>query len=102
MKTKVAAIILAAGLGKRMKSEKAKVLHKVIGRPMIMYVVETAGKIAGNNVILVVGNQADKVREIVSEKNEVFFAFQEKQLGTGHAVLCGMPYVREHVENDCP
>ena len=60
-------IILAAGLGTRMKSNKAKVLHEIQGRPMVSYVVETARQVAGDNVIVVVGNQAEKVRQVVSE-----------------------------------
>ena len=56
MNPKIAVVILAAGLGTRMKSNKAKVLHEVCGKPMINYVAETARKIAGNNVVLVVGN----------------------------------------------
>ncbi|MDO9565470.1 MAG: NTP transferase domain-containing protein [Candidatus Desulfaltia sp.] len=94
----VVVIILAAGLGTRMKSGKAKVLHKVLGKPMVIYVVETAKRVAGNNVILVVGNQADKMREIVSENNELIYAIQKDQLGTGHAVLCALPYIPEHIE----
>ncbi|MDA3834700.1 MAG: NTP transferase domain-containing protein [Spirochaetales bacterium] len=94
----VAVIILAAGLGTRMKSGKAKVLHKILGKPMVIYVVETAKRVAGNNVILVVGNQADKMREIVSENNELIYAIQKDQLGTGHAVLCALPYIPEHIE----
>ena len=54
-----AVVILAAGLGTRMKSQKAKVLHKVLGKPMILYVVETAVRVVGANVIVVVGHQAD-------------------------------------------
>lgn len=84
-------IILAAGLGKRMKSDKAKVLHEIMGRPMILYVVDTAKKSAGDDVILVVGHQADSVKAVVSEKESVTYALQEHQLGTGHAVLCAMP-----------
>ena len=97
----VAVIILAAGKGTRMKSGKAKVLHKILGKPMVMYVVETAKRVAGNNVILVLGNQADKVREIVSEKenDELIYAIQKDQLGTGHAVLCALPYIPEHIED---
>lgn len=97
----VAVIILAAGKGTRMKSGKAKVLHKILGRPMVVYVVETAKRVTGNNVILVVGNQADKIREIVSEKenDELIYAVQKDQLGTGHAVLCALPYVPEHIED---
>ncbi len=97
-KEKQAVVILAAGLGKRMKSGKAKVLHEILGKPMIMYVVETANRIAGNNVVLVIGNQADKVREMVSESAEVIFALQKNQLGTGHAVSCALPYLPDHTQ----
>ncbi|MEA3280869.1 MAG: NTP transferase domain-containing protein [Thermodesulfobacteriota bacterium] len=95
---KVAVIILAAGMGTRMKSSKAKVLHEILGKPMVMYVVKTANKVAGSNVILVVGNHAEKVREVLSENYELIFALQEKQLGTGHAVLCALPYLPEYIE----
>jgi UDP-N-acetylglucosamine diphosphorylase/glucosamine-1-phosphate N-acetyltransferase len=95
----VAAVILAAGMGTRMKSNKAKVLHEIIGRPMVMYVVETASKVVGNKIVLVIGNQADKVKKIVSERNDVIFAIQEEQLGTGHAVLCAQPYIPRHTDH---
>jgi len=91
----ICVIILAAGLGTRMKSSKAKVLHELNDKSMIMYVVETAESIAGNNIIVVVGNQADKVREMVSGKFDTFFAYQDEQLGTGHAVLCALAYISE-------
>lgn len=93
----VAVIILAAGLGKRMQSDKAKVLHEVLGRPMIRYVVKTARKIAGENVIVVVGHQARQVMEAVSADAEVVFAYQDRQMGTGHAVQCALAYVPENV-----
>ncbi|MFZ0133709.1 MAG: NTP transferase domain-containing protein [Desulfobacterales bacterium] len=86
----VAVVILAAGLGTRMKSDKAKVLHEVCGRPMILYVVDTAAKVAGDNVILVVGHQAQRVQEVVSRSARVRYALQERQLGTGHAVRCAL------------
>ncbi len=88
-----AVIILAAGQGTRMKSPKAKVLHEILGKPMVMYVVETAQKIAGENVVLVIGSQAEKVRSVVSENTDIIFAVQEEQLGTGHAVLSALPYL---------
>jgi UDP-N-acetylglucosamine diphosphorylase/glucosamine-1-phosphate N-acetyltransferase len=94
---KLAVIILGAGLGTRMKSNKAKVLHQILQKPMVLYVVETARTIAGNNVILVIGHQAEKVRRVVSEKVDVIFALQKEQLGTGHAVLCALPYIPSHV-----
>lgn len=93
------AVILAAGLGTRMKSDKAKVLHEIMGRPMIEYVVETAQKAVGDNVILVVGHQADRVKDAVSKMQSVSYALQEKQLGTGHAVLCALPYLADQTQH---
>jgi UDP-N-acetylglucosamine diphosphorylase/glucosamine-1-phosphate N-acetyltransferase len=93
MNIEIAVIILAAGLGTRMKSNKAKVLHQICGKPMINYVAEAAVKIAGDNVVLVVGHQADKVRETLSKLGTFRFAHQEEQLGTGHAVLCALPHI---------
>lgn len=89
----VAVIILAAGLGTRMRSNKAKVLHKVGGLPMILHVLEAAVPVAGDKVVVVVGHQADTVREVVSRRASVRFAHQARQLGTGHAVLCALPEV---------
>ena len=99
MNDKVAVIILAAGLGKRMKSGKAKVLHEVLGKSMILHVLETAKTIAGNNLIAVIGHQAEIVRQKVSEAFEVEFAYQDEQLGTGHAVKCAIPHITGNVEN---
>ena len=99
MKKNVAVVILAAGMGTRMKSDKAKVLHEIQGRPMVLYVVETARKVAGDDVVVVVGNQAQKVRKVVSETAELCFAYQEKQLGTAHAVLCALPLISPHCEH---
>lgn len=98
MDTCITVVILAAGLGKRMKSPKAKVLHEVLGRPMVEYVVETARKIAGDDVVVVVGHQAEEVRRVVSRSAEVVFVHQRQQLGTGHAVMCVLPHVRAECE----
>lgn len=97
IQNKIAIIILAAGLGTRMKSDKAKVLHTLCEKPMIQYIVQTAAHIAGENVIVVVGHQSEIVRKLVSEVAKTTFAYQEKQLGTGHAVKCALPYVPEHI-----
>lgn len=99
MENKTACIILAAGLGTRMKSDKAKVLHPLLKKPMIQYVVETACRIVGKNVIVVVGYQSEKVKEAVRAQSDVFFAVQEKQLGTGHAVMCAMDLLSDDVED---
>ncbi|MBF0119574.1 MAG: NTP transferase domain-containing protein [Desulfobacterales bacterium] len=97
--SKVCGIILAAGLGKRMKSDKAKVLHEVYGKPMIHYVIDSAYNITGNNIIVVIGHQAEKVKDTVLSKYNVSFAHQEKQLGTGHAVLCALPHLSNDSDN---
>src|SRR5438874_11556951 len=80
------AIILAAGHGKRMKSEKAKVLHEVCGRPMIRYVVEAARGAGAHTVVVVVGYGAEQVRDALADEPGVLFATQTRQLGTGDAV----------------
>ena len=97
MKDNVAAIILAAGLGTRMKSDLAKVLHPILGKPMISYVLETACDVARNHVVVVVGHQADEVKRICSQFPGVGFALQAEQLGTGHAVQCAMPVLGDAV-----
>jgi bifunctional UDP-N-acetylglucosamine pyrophosphorylase / glucosamine-1-phosphate N-acetyltransferase len=80
------AIILAAGQGKRMKSEKAKVLHEVCGRPMIHYVVDAARGAGAKTIVVVVGYAADQVRRSFEGESDIFFVTQTEQLGTGHAV----------------
>ncbi|MDA3896831.1 MAG: NTP transferase domain-containing protein [Desulfobacteraceae bacterium] len=90
MNNSVEIIILAAGKGTRMKSEKAKVLHQVSCRPMIMRVVDTAVKVSGKDIIIVIGHQAERVKKIVSENADVKFALQMEQNGTGHAVQCAL------------
>jgi UDP-N-acetylglucosamine diphosphorylase/glucosamine-1-phosphate N-acetyltransferase len=97
MKETIAVIILAAGLGKRMRSPKAKVLHEILGRPMLAYVIDAAQAIAGRSVIVVVGNQAEAVRRAVSGA-AVRYAYQDRQLGTGHAVLCALPQLPDDCE----
>ena len=99
MENKVACIILAAGLGTRMKSNKAKVLHTLLDTPMVLYVVDTASKISGNNIIVVVGHQAEIVKEVVHKQFDTKFAYQKKQLGTGHAVMCAMGALASDIEN---
>jgi bifunctional UDP-N-acetylglucosamine pyrophosphorylase/glucosamine-1-phosphate N-acetyltransferase/UDP-N-acetylglucosamine pyrophosphorylase len=99
MKHNTAVIILAAGLGTRMKSNQAKVLHTICGRPMIAYVLETAEKISADEVIVVVGHQAEQVKAACLENGNVKFALQEQQLGTGHAVLCALPRLSKSVEH---
>lgn len=86
------AIILAAGEGTRMKSKVPKVLHKVMNKPMVERVIEAAQGVGAQQVAVVIGHKADMVKEAV--KNEkVSFALQEKQLGTGHAVMQAIDFI---------
>jgi len=92
-------IILAAGLGTRMKSDRAKVLHELAGKPLIAHVIEGAKKLSPEKIFVVIGHQGDEVREACIKRfGESLFEFvpQYEQLGTGHAVNC----VRPHLEND--
>src|SRR5918998_1974089 len=61
----VGAIVMAAGLGKRMRSKRAKVLHAVAGRPMVLYAVELAKQFADEGIAVVVGHQADQVKAVL-------------------------------------
>ncbi len=91
MKTKDSAVlILAAGLGKRMKSKRAKVLHPLAGRPLIIYVLETARRLAPSRIVVVVGHQSEAVREVLAPFR-VEFVHQDEPRGTGHAVLMTRP-----------
>jgi bifunctional UDP-N-acetylglucosamine pyrophosphorylase/glucosamine-1-phosphate N-acetyltransferase len=78
-------IILAAGLGTRMKSATIKILHRAAGRPIIEYVLDLAGHVSERLPIMVVGHQREAVQEAVGDRAR--FAIQETQQGTGHAVL---------------
>ncbi len=80
------AIILAAGAGTRMKSSKPKVLHEVCGKPMVKHVIEQVRKAGAKNIIAVVGHGAESVKGALESEN-ISFAVQAEQLGTGHAVM---------------
>lgn len=91
-----AAVILAAGKGTRMKSDLPKVAHRVCGRPMIDYVLETARAAGAGRLIVVVGFGGDHVRELLRNYQDVEFAVQEQQLGTGHAVMTCRTHLADH------
>jgi bifunctional UDP-N-acetylglucosamine pyrophosphorylase/glucosamine-1-phosphate N-acetyltransferase len=89
MATPVTVVILAAGLGTRMKSRRAKVLHCAGGKPLVEHVVSTALRLApAERIFVVVGHQADEVRRSVSTPG-IGFIEQAEQKGTGHAVMVG-------------
>ncbi len=90
----LAAIVMAAGLGKRMRSRLAKVLHPLAGRPMVLYALDLAQRVAGRGVTVVVGHQGDRVRTVVEGRasgngrpRPVLIVEQGQPLGTGHAIM---------------
>jgi bifunctional UDP-N-acetylglucosamine pyrophosphorylase / glucosamine-1-phosphate N-acetyltransferase len=87
-------VILAAGLGKRMRSARPKVLHPLCGRSMLEWVLDQALALEPKRVIVVVGHGADEVRKSLANHPaaaKLQFVTQEPQLGTGHALQCCLP-----------
>jgi len=80
-----AVIIMAAGKGKRMKSNLPKVLHNLAGKSILNYVLDTVNQLEAKRKILIVGYKSDKIRELIGDKIE--YVEQKEQLGTAHAVL---------------
>jgi bifunctional UDP-N-acetylglucosamine pyrophosphorylase/glucosamine-1-phosphate N-acetyltransferase len=88
----ITAIILAAGQGTRMKSSQPKVLHEILGRPMIAYLLDTLKEVGVEDIVVVVGHQAEAVQAALKDY-QLRFVVQEPQLGTGHAVQVALPAV---------
>lgn len=91
------AVVLAAGKGTRMRSERPKVLHRAGGRPLVAWVVDAARAAGCEEVLVVVGHGADEVRETVSRQaggEGITWVLQEDQRGTGHALAQAAPHVR--------
>jgi len=85
MNKKIAAIILAAGKGKRMKSDLPKVLHKINGKPLVQHLLDTLATIKFDRIVIVIGHKGEMViNELKGYKAD--FVWQREQLGTGHAV----------------
>jgi bifunctional UDP-N-acetylglucosamine pyrophosphorylase/glucosamine-1-phosphate N-acetyltransferase len=87
----IATVLLAAGQGTRMQSDLAKVLHPILGVPMIVHSVDAARAVGSERVVVVVGHQAGAVEDAVRRHfpdDGVVFALQAEQNGTGHAVQC--------------
>lgn len=91
MKTDCIAIVLAAGEGKRMKSKLPKVLQHVGGKALTAWTVDAARESTGKDPVLVIGNEAQQVKEYFGDS--VKYAVQKQQLGTGHAVLAAQEYI---------
>ena len=82
------AIVLAAGKGTRMKSKTNKVMHTLIDRPMLAYIIDALRAVNVERIVVVVGYEAESIKQAFPD---VEFALQEPQLGTGHAVMqCSM------------
>jgi bifunctional UDP-N-acetylglucosamine pyrophosphorylase/glucosamine-1-phosphate N-acetyltransferase len=84
-------VIMAAGLGTRMKSSTVKILHRAAGRPIVDYVIDLAAALSEQPPILVIGHQREAVRAAIGDRAR--YAIQDEQLGTGHAVLQAAPAV---------
>ena len=95
----VAAIILAAGKGTRMRSKRAKVLHELGGEPMIARAIRAVAAIEADPIIVVVGHQAREVEAAVNFSN-ARFALQEPQRGTGDAARCALDQLPANFTGD--
>jgi UDP-N-acetylglucosamine diphosphorylase/glucosamine-1-phosphate N-acetyltransferase len=99
------AVILAAGKGTRMGSDKAKVLHELVAKPLVVHVLNTCAALGVGQSVVVVGWQREAVEAVVKPLGAEC-VLQDKQLGTGHAVLCAEPAVRGDTVivlcGDCP
>ena len=90
----LAVVILAAGKGTRMKSSMPKVLHPLAHKPLVQHVIDTARSLDPSQIVVVYGHGGDQVREVVID-DDLSWAEQAEQLGTGHAVQQAMPHIKE-------
>jgi bifunctional UDP-N-acetylglucosamine pyrophosphorylase/glucosamine-1-phosphate N-acetyltransferase len=89
------AIILAAGVSKRMNTKMPKVLHEVCGRPMLFYVLDACRRVGVDKMYVVVGFNSEQVKEQFNNAGDIIWVTQPEQKGTAHAVMC----CREHLKN---
>ncbi|MBN1450370.1 MAG: bifunctional UDP-N-acetylglucosamine diphosphorylase/glucosamine-1-phosphate N-acetyltransferase GlmU [Anaerolineales bacterium] len=89
---KIAAVLLAAGQGTRMKSDLPKVLHPLAGKPMLWHTLQAVKQASGEKPVVIIGHGADKVNDFVGE--EAVCVLQEPQLGTGHAAMQAEPVLK--------
>ena len=85
-------VILAAGMGKRMRSDLPKVLHTLAGKPLLAHVVDAARSLGPGRIVVVYGHGGEAVPRAI-EGEELRWALQEPQLGTGHAVMQALPHL---------
>jgi len=89
-------VILAAGMGKRMQSALPKVLHPLAGKALLSHVIDTARSLKPTSICVIYGHGGDMVPQMLRSDN-LAFARQEPQLGTGHAVMQALPQLRDDV-----
>jgi bifunctional UDP-N-acetylglucosamine pyrophosphorylase/glucosamine-1-phosphate N-acetyltransferase len=89
----IAAVILAAGLGKRMNSSLPKVLHKLYGLTMLQHVLDTIYALNPRKIIVVVGKHFKEIKESLNDSNKIVFAHQKEAKGTGHAFASALPHL---------
>lgn len=92
---KIDIIILAAGLGSRMKSKKPKVLQPLAAKPLLAHVIETIHKLENRQLHIVVGHGADLVKQTFISEDVTSWVLQSEQLGTGHAVAQSIPELHD-------
>jgi bifunctional UDP-N-acetylglucosamine pyrophosphorylase/glucosamine-1-phosphate N-acetyltransferase len=90
-------LVLAAGVGKRMRSQLPKVLHPLAGRPLLAHVLDTARELAPRKIIVVHGHGAEQVRDAFTQ-DKIEWVLQPEQLGTAHAVMQAMPRVDQQAD----
>lgn len=98
--TQLSAIVLAAGKGTRMYSTLSKVLHPLAGQPLLFYPIKALKNAACQNIVVVIGHQAEQVKAHLSEFSTLQFVTQTQQLGSGHAALCAKPLLSS-ISGDC-
>ena len=100
MKGSIAAVVLAAGKSRRMLSSTSKITHRILGRPLIAYLLDSLAKsgIPAENTVLVCGENLEEVQSVVSDR-PVRFVVQKEQLGTAHALLRAEDYVGNFAGN---
>lgn len=91
-------VILAAGIGKRMRSSLPKVLHKLAGKPLLRHVLDTAQKLAPRKIYVVYGHGGEQVQTEIND-DHLLWVKQEPQLGTGHALLQVLPCLEKSGKN---
>jgi bifunctional UDP-N-acetylglucosamine pyrophosphorylase / glucosamine-1-phosphate N-acetyltransferase len=89
-------VVLAAGMGKRMRSDLPKVLHPLAGKPLLAHVLDTARSLAPSRIVVIYGHGGEQVPAALAS-DDVAWALQEPQLGTGHAVMQALPHLDETV-----